>query len=73
MSVPTPSFSLPEGDEGDTATVDVCIRLDDTQNGLLRELEYTVDVDLGNAGFSIQNEVYNACQGGLCIVQFIYM
>ena len=53
MSVPTTSFSLLEGDEGDTASVDVCIELDDIQNGLMRELEYSVDVDLGNAGFSL--------------------
>ena len=53
VSIPTTSFSLLEGDEGDTASVDVCIRLDDVQNGLQRQLEYTVDVDLGNAGFSL--------------------
>ena len=53
VSIPTTSFSLLEGDEGDTTAVDVCIRLDDIQNGLQRQLEYFVTVDLGNTGFSL--------------------
>lgn len=52
MSIPTTSFSILEGDEGDTTAVDVCIRLDDIQNGLQRQVEYFVTVDPGNTGFS---------------------
>lgn len=50
VSVPTSRFSVLEGDEGDTVPVDVCIRLDDIQSGLLRQVEFFVTVDLRNAG-----------------------
>ena len=50
MSVQTASFSLMEGNTGDVTPVDVCVILNDIQNGLERELQFSLSVDPGNTG-----------------------
>ena len=49
---------MPEGDFGELTTVEVCVILEDIQNGLLRTLEFTLYVNLDTAG-----KIYNYYKG----------
>ena len=51
MSIQTPTtISLPEGNNGDTTPVQVCLELDNIQAGLERSLDFSLSVALGTAG-----------------------
>lgn len=50
MSVETSELMMIEGNDGDMNEVEVCVVLNDLQSGLMRELVYTLSVDLETAG-----------------------
>ena len=52
MVIATSTLSIKEGDAGDMTPIDVCILLTDVQFALLREVQFSLTVDLGSASMS---------------------
>lgn len=50
VTIETTTFSLPEGNNGSFTPIQICLRLTDTQSGLMRNLFYTVTLNFGTAG-----------------------
>ena len=55
VTVANTSVSVPEGNEGERTTVDVCVELKDAMNGLERNIELALNVtSFGTSGMCMQ-------------------
>ena len=71
---------MPEGDFGELTAVEVCVILEDIQNGLLRTLEFTLFVNLDTAGkiynyykgYNSIPQQHSCCIYSIYVVQYIY-